>query len=127
MRTAHYAPDYMPLEGSNGAPSSKDAQAATTGGDCWDSPFPCTHKCLLPYFWALLAHAEASTQAVPLLFLASFRGSMSSIFLVEAAPGSGVMQHIPAGMRKACMKVWGAVQCLQAATARRSPRRKACA
>ena len=32
MRTAHYAPDYMPLEGSNGAPSSKDPKAATTGG-----------------------------------------------------------------------------------------------
>ena len=31
MRSAHYAPDYMPLEGSNGAPSSKDPNAVTTG------------------------------------------------------------------------------------------------
>ena len=31
MRSAHYAPDYMPLEGSNGAPSSKDPNAVITG------------------------------------------------------------------------------------------------
>ncbi len=31
LRSAHYAPDYMPLEGSNAAPSSKDPNAVTTG------------------------------------------------------------------------------------------------
>ena len=33
MRSAHYAPDYMPLEGSNGAPSSKDPHAVLTGAE----------------------------------------------------------------------------------------------
>ena len=72
MRTAHYAPDYMPLEGSNGAPSSKDTKAATTGGDFAGTPYmpapmiafcstprPCWHLSK-PQHKRLLCHLSAS-------------------------------------------------------------------
>ena len=48
MRSAHFAPDYVPLEPSNGALSSKDAAAVTTGAEHSHYCLPASmHKPLL--------------------------------------------------------------------------------